>query len=89
MKNLDQYEASALCRFGKNTIGFIENGRVILTDKKIRHIVLTYGHSMELYYQLLKVPQLRHELIEQGQEILAKMDENKLRMVLPVLISMK
>jgi transcriptional regulator with XRE-family HTH domain len=38
LKNINQYEASKLCGLGINTIGFIENGRVALTDKKILHI---------------------------------------------------
>lgn len=71
-----------------NTIGFIENGRVTLTEKKIRHIVETYGFTMELFHQLLKQPLLRHETVEQGQEILAKLDENKLRVIFPMLQSM-
>jgi transcriptional regulator with XRE-family HTH domain len=37
-KGIDQYTASKDCLFGRNTIGFIENGRVTLTEKKIKHI---------------------------------------------------
>lgn len=88
MKNIDQYTASKHCNFGRNTIGFIENGRVTLTEKKIRHIVETYGYTMELYQQLLKQTLLRHEIIEQCQEILSKLDENKLRVIFPMLQSM-
>ena len=88
MKDVDQYTASKECKFGRNTIGFIENGRVTLTEKKIRHIVETYGFTMELYQQLLKQPLLRHEIIEQCQEILGKLDENKLRVIFPMLQSM-
>ena len=87
-KGIDQYCASRLCGYGKNAIGFIENGRVTLTDKKLRHIVGTYGFTMELFYQLLKVSPLRHEMIEQCQSILAEMDENKLRAIMPMLQSM-
>lgn len=88
MKNIDQYTASKDCGFGRNTIGFIENGRVTLTEKKVRHIVETYGFTMELFQQLLKQPLLRHELIEQSQELLNKLDENKLRVIFPMLQSM-
>ncbi len=52
LKNIDQYSASQLCGLGRNTIGFIENGRVHLTDYKIRKIVESYGFTMELYQQL-------------------------------------
>lgn len=46
-KNIDQYSASKSCGFGQNAIGFIENGRVTLTDKKIRKVVESYGFTME------------------------------------------
>ncbi len=88
LKNIDQYTASKDCNYGRNTVGFIENGRVTLTEKKIRHIVGTYGFTMELFQQLLKQPLLRHEIIEQCQEILSKLDENKLRIIQPMLLSM-
>ncbi|WP_347359217.1 helix-turn-helix transcriptional regulator [Bdellovibrio sp.] len=88
MKDVDQYTASKDCKYGRNTVGFIENGRVTLTEKKIRHIVETYGFTMELFQQLLKQPILRHEIIEQCQDILSKLDENKLRVIFPMLQSM-
>jgi len=88
MKNIDQYTASKLCGFGRNTIGFIENGRVTLTDKKITHIVATYGHTMELFNQLLKTSPLRHEMIEQCHFLISQLDENKLRIIMPMLQSM-
>lgn len=86
--NLDQYSASKKCGFGKNTIGWIENGRVTLTEKKIRKIVERYGFTMELFNQLLKVFPLRHEMIEQCQSIISELDENKLRAIMPMLQSM-
>ncbi len=88
LKNLDQYTASKDCKYGRNTVGFIENGRVTLTEKKIRHMVETYGFTMEMFQQLLKQPLLRHEILEQCQDILFKLDENKLRVIFPMLQSM-
>ncbi|MEE2671306.1 MAG: helix-turn-helix transcriptional regulator [Bdellovibrionota bacterium] len=86
--NLDQYSASSRCGVGKNTIGWIENSRVTITDKKIKTIVEAYGFTMELFNQLLKVNPLRHEMIEQCSEIISSMDENKLRAIMPMLQSM-
>lgn len=88
LKNLNQYEASKLCGLGINTIGFIENGRVALTDKKILHIVLNYGYSMEYFNQLLKISLLRHEMVDECQKIIEKMNDYKLRIVLPMLQNM-
>lgn len=73
---------------GKNSIGFIEIGRVTLTDKKIRHIVETYGFNREFFNQLLKVSPLRHEMVELCQSIIEQMDENKLRIIMPMLQTM-
>jgi transcriptional regulator with XRE-family HTH domain len=87
-KGLDQYSASKLCKFSIKAIGFIENGRVSLTDNRLHHIVESYGFTMEYFYQLLKLPLLRHEMVEEGQSILANMDDNKLRVVIPMLQSM-
>ena len=87
-KNIDQYSASILCGYGRNTIGFIENGRVTLTGQKIHHIVETYSYTMELFHQLLKQRLLRHEVVEQCQEVLERLDENKLRVIFPMLQSM-
>lgn len=86
--NIDQISASKKCSLGVNSIGWIENGRVQLTDKKIRKIVETYGFTMELFNQLLKVNPLRHEMIEQSNEIISGLDENKLRVIMPMLQSM-
>jgi transcriptional regulator with XRE-family HTH domain len=88
LKNLDQVSASKLCGFGKNTIGFIENGRISLTEKRILHIVMAYGQTMELFNQLLKLPQLRHEMVNQCNKLISTLDDNKLRIVLPMLQSM-
>lgn len=89
LKNINQYEASKLCGIGINSIGFIENGRVALTDKKILQIVGAYGFTMEYFNQLLKVSPLRHEMVEECQKIVERMDENKLRIILPMLQSME
>lgn len=88
-KGVDQYEASKICGLGKNTYGFIENGRVTLTEKKIFNIVLTLGFTMEYFNQLLKVSPLRHEMIEEAKMIIDGLDENKLRVFLPMLQTMK
>lgn len=87
-KGIDQYSASKLCQYGINTVGFIENGRIALTDRRLRYIIETYGFTMEYFFQLLKLPLLRHEMVEEGQSILNRLDENKLRIVIPVLQSM-
>ena len=87
-RSIDQYDASKRCGIGKNTFGFIENGRVTLTEKKIINIVSALGFTMEYFNQLLRISPLRHEMIEEGQRILSEMDENKLRALIPMLQTM-
>lgn len=87
-KGIDQYATSKICGIGKNTYGFIENGRVTLTEKKILNIVLALGFTMEYFNQLLRVSPLRHEMVEECQKILERLDENKLRMIMPMLQTM-
>jgi transcriptional regulator with XRE-family HTH domain len=86
---LTQYEASKLCGLGINSIGFIENGRVTLTENKIRQILITYGENMELFNQLLRRDLLKHEVVDLCHGIINEMDENQLRVVMPMLQSLK
>jgi len=72
-KGFDQYSASKLCKFSIKMIGFMENGRVSMTEKKLGQIVESYGFTMEYFYQLLKLPLLRHQMVEGGQSIMAKL----------------
>ena len=88
MKNLSQTDASLICKTDRRTIGFIENGRVTLDDNRIREIVESYGFTMELFNQLLKVNPLKHEMAEQCHKIIDEIDENKLRVIMPMIESM-
>ncbi len=47
-----------------------------------------YVFSIEYFNQLLKLPLLRHEMAEECLKIIEKMDENKLRIIMPMLQSM-
>ena len=88
MKGFTQTEASLTCNTDRRTIGFIENGRVTLDERRIREVVESYGFTMELFNQLLKVNPLKHEMAEQCHKIIEGLDENKLRMMMPMLQSM-
>lgn len=88
LRKLTRQQAGLLFDFSFKNIERLENGRVALTDKKILHIVLTYGFSMEYFNQLLKVSPLRHEMVKECQKIIERMDENKLRIIMPMLQSM-
>jgi transcriptional regulator with XRE-family HTH domain len=87
-KGISQYKASEICGFDKRSIGFIETGRVTLNEKKIHHIVSSYGFNIELFNQLTREPILKHEYIEQCTAIIESLDENNLRTIHPLLINL-
>ncbi|OFZ15347.1 MAG: hypothetical protein A2X86_17685 [Bdellovibrionales bacterium GWA2_49_15] len=81
MKNLTQDQASAVCGESRPTIGHIENGRIELNEERIRHIVSSYGHSMEEFYRLMKEEVLRDEIIEASMHKMRGLTEEKLKLI--------
>lgn len=88
LRRLNRGQASLLLDFSFKNLERLENGRVTLTEKKILNIVLALGFTMEYFNQLLRVSPLRHEMVEECQKILERLDENKLRMIMPMLQTM-
>ncbi|OFZ47610.1 MAG: hypothetical protein A2404_07945 [Bdellovibrionales bacterium RIFOXYC1_FULL_39_130] len=62
-------------------IDHLENGRVELTDERIKHMVKAYGYTMEDFYYLEEQKILRDETITQCQSILNVLDNEKLQAV--------
>ncbi len=46
-------EACTLCNYDRCAIGSIENGRITLTDTKIKHIVSSYGFKMKSFLAII------------------------------------
>ncbi len=81
MKGLTQPQAGELCGYHRSVIDHLENGRVELTDERIKHMVKAYGYTMEDFYYLEEQKILRDETITQCQSILNVLDNEKLQAV--------
>jgi len=81
MKNLTQDQASSVCGYSRPSIGHIENGRIELQSERIRHIVSSYGRSMDEFYRLMREQVLRDEIIEASIQKMRGLPEDKLMLV--------
>ena len=48
MRKFSQDKASKICGYSRATIGHIENGRIELSEARIRFIVESYGYAFRL-----------------------------------------
>lgn len=46
-------KACKLCGYNRSSIGAIENGRINLTENRVKHIVTSYGYKMKDYNNIL------------------------------------
>ncbi len=84
-KNINQYQASKMCGYSKPTIGHIENGRIEIPQERIKHIVISYGHNMDKFIELMKESVLRDEIIKACYEKILVLPESKLKLIQSVL----
>lgn len=81
MKNLSQDQASSVCGYSRPSIGHIENGRITLDQKRIEHIVESYGMQMSEFHRLMREEIIRDEIIKNSLDIMKSLSEEKLKMV--------
>ena len=82
MAGLTQPQAGAKCGgLHRSCIDHLENGRVEVTQEKIKLLVRSYGFNMRIYEELLEAPMLRDEILEECLKILTVLDNDKLRAV--------
>ncbi len=84
-KRINQYQASKICGYSKPTIGHIENGRIEIPQERIKHIVISYGHTMDKFFELMKENVLRDEIIKECYVKIVGLTESKLKLVQSVL----
>ena len=89
LKGLNKYQASRECGYPKCTIGHIENGRIEMSPKRIRHIVESYGFTMSDYEYHLKSERFVTEIQEECMAIIKGLSEEKLKAVHPLLSTFK
>lgn len=79
-KKLTQDKASAICGYSRPTIGHIENGRMEMPSERIRHILSCYGYTMEEFEKLMNEEILREDILEECNERLSQLSEEKLKL---------
>lgn len=77
-KEITQYQASALCGYSKPTIGHVEQGRVELTEHRIKHIVTAYGCTMKEFYEAVRSEIMRDEVEADCARLIQRLDDNRL-----------
>lgn len=81
MNNWTQPEAAQKCGWSRSCIDHIENGRVDCSAEKITHVLKAYGSKTSLFNELMEASILRDEVIQQCNDILKQLDNDKLRAV--------
>jgi transcriptional regulator with XRE-family HTH domain len=77
-KGVTQYEASELCGWCKPTIGHIEQGRIELTEERIKHVVTAYGRTMKEFYEAVRSEIMRDEVETECIRLIQRLDDNRL-----------
>lgn len=80
-KNITQYKASELCGYSKASIGHIENGRIELTNKRIKHIVLSYGLQLKDFDEAILLDEQRDIVVDSCLEKIRRLDKAKLALI--------
>ena len=89
LRSLSQAKASFLCGYHRTAIGCIENGRVELSRKRIRHIVESYGFAMGDFEYHMKSKKLITDIQSECIAIIRALPEEKLNVVYPLLTTFK
>lgn len=77
-KGITQYEASRLCGWCSAAIGHIEQGRIELTEDRIKHIVTVYGRTMKDFYESVRSEIMRDDVEEECAKLIARLDDTRL-----------
>ncbi len=78
-------DACEKCNYNRSTIGAIENGRITLTEKRIKHIVASYGFRMKDFNSILKSDLDRLGIIDECFQKLRRLTDEKLSIVVNLL----
>ncbi len=80
-KGFSQDHASFLCGYSRPSIGHIENGRIELSNERIRHIIESYGYKYKDFENNLNQEELRDQIIETCIDKINQLDDSKLGLV--------
>ncbi len=88
IKKISQDEASSLCGYPRATIGHIENGRIELNPKRIKHIIECYGYKYSDFEESLGKAEMRDTIIDSCLEKIEQLDDSKLEIVKSLLVNL-
>ena len=81
IKKISQDNASSLCGYSRSIIGHIENGRIELSESRIRFIVSCYGSTYEEFQELLNNDRPRDILQDECIEKIKSLSTEKLELI--------
>lgn len=84
-KGISQYEASEICGWCSATIGHIEQGRIELTEERIKHILNAYSFTLKEFYESVRSGIKREEIEEECVKLIQRLDDNRLLAVKGIL----
>lgn len=84
-KEISQYKASEICGWSSPTIGHIEQGRIELTENRIKHILNAYGFTLKEFYESVRSGIKREEVEEECIKLIQRLDDNRLMLVKGIL----
>ena len=89
LAGLSQDNASFKCGYARCQFGQIENGRVELSEKRIRHIVSRLGFTMKDFERELSGDKTSYEMRDECASILTRLTVEQLQTIFPLLKSME
>ena len=89
LRELNQYQASYLCKYHRTAMGHIENGRIELPSSRIQHIVKSYGFTMRDFDYHMKSERFVTDIQDECLSIIKGLDESKLKVVHSLLLTFK
>ena len=75
---ISQNEASRRCGYARSVMGHIENGRINLCESRIKHIVKSYGLSMDDFKKELQGEFIYSDLLKNCLRITRELESEKL-----------
>ncbi len=89
LRGLTQYNASYICGYSKTAVGHIENGRVEIPSKRLKHIVESYGFTIDDFNYHMKAERFVTDIQDECIKIIKELSEEKLKAVHPLLLTFK
>ena len=89
IKKYSQFRASLICGYARCTMGHIENGRIEIPKDRIKHIVNSYGFTIEAFDKMMKSEVLRDEILDKCISTLETLADDKLHLLQSLLANLK